>query len=109
MTDSIKINPTDPAHVIAALHAGTKALGLGVMHDKGDLTPEQVREIFGDYLNGRRYKGRVEIFLDYVTGRPIKVSLLLDDDGLVVEVDRPDLYDRDAGPDACLSALAPFL
>lgn len=87
--------------VLAALHAGTAALGMGKMHDKGNLTPQQAQEYInrmnkaatsgGDQsleFNRASLTGE-PMYFDYVCGRPIKIDLSKD------EID-VRLYDRDS-------------
>ena len=87
--------------VLAALHAGTKALGMGALHDKGDLTPQQAQEYI-NRMNKAATGGNDQslefnrasltgdpMYFDYVCGRPIKIDLSKD------EIDTR-LYDRDS-------------
>jgi hypothetical protein len=75
--------------LLAALHNGSRAVGMGVVHDIGrDMTRAEARE----YL--ARRGGSFN--LDYVCGRPIKVYAR---DGVVSE-GSAGLYDRDNGPGA---------
>lgn len=103
----VNIAGLDKAAVLAALHNGTRALGMGVLHDIGrDLTVEEarfcieergddVKAMFGD-VAGRSNDG---IYFDYLLGRPLKVDIGGD------EFD-PSLYDRDAGEGAAERAIA---
>jgi hypothetical protein len=84
----IDVKGIDRGALIAALHNGTGAQGLGMMHDIcRDMTPEEGAKIL-DERNGK-------FQFDYLRGRPIKVWI--EGDMLM----RTDLYDRDARPGAC--------
>lgn len=97
--DVIDIKGIDRADLLMALHAGTRSVGSGVLHDRGNLTREQALDI----LNGGRGQSTnpdlpkfivdklpQEIRFDYIAGRPIKVSFKGD------ELHYSRLYDRDA-------------
>lgn len=100
-SDEIDISDLDEAEVIAALHNGTRALGMGMLHDIGRITAEQVRadldkegEFGGGFLvNGMRR-------FDYFHGRPLKPSI---GNG---KINSLALYDRDAGQGAGERVLA---
>lgn len=98
---SVNIAGLPKNEVLAALHAGTKALGMGVLHDKGDLTPEQAQEYI-NRMNKAATHGNDQslefnrasltgdpMYFDYVCGRPLKVDL----GGDVIDT---RLYDRDS-------------
>jgi hypothetical protein len=87
--DMIDIGGLDKAEVLAALHNNTRAVGLGRLHDRGDVTADDVRPQFED---------RSRLYFDYVFGRPIKVDLSGDSFD-------PVLYDRDAGPGSARRAI----
>lgn len=76
----------DEAVLVHALHHGTQAIGMGVFHDRPDLTVDDARKLIGQVVDGDIVR------LDYLAGRPMKVSI----DTLRKEFD-PRLYDRDAG------------
>jgi hypothetical protein len=78
---AVSIEGLDKAAVLAALHNGTKALGLGRLRDLG-------RDMSVAEANG--FIARHGLRFDYLAGRPLKVDLEGD------EFD-PGLYDRDAG------------
>lgn len=104
MSDTINIAGLDKAAILAALHNGTRALGMGRLHDIGrDLTVEEARTIMGIGDDSTQMFGDMgrkrELYFDYVQGRPIKVDLSGD------EFD-PWLYDRDAGQGAAARAIA---
>lgn len=78
----IDISGLDKGAVLAALHNGTMAQGLGVFHDLGrPMTPEEGATEFQSYIHG---------YIDYCHGRPIKCDLSGDQF-------EERLYDRDAG------------
>lgn len=76
----------DEAELIHALHHGTRAQGMGVLHNRPSLTVEDVRAEPAERPAHVRYS------FDYYHGRPLKVRLDTD----AKEFD-PRLYDRDAG------------
>ena len=83
---SLNIEGLDRAELLAALHNGTRALGLGALHDLGrPMTREEAqREIDARALpNG-------DVRFDYVQGRPIKVAFRGG------ELLHERLFDRDA-------------
>lgn len=93
---TIDISGLDPEVLVLALWRGTRALGLGVIHDRDDLTVEQVRGV----IASQQSKPGGTIRLDYVFGRPIKVTL----DGNLLY--HSALYDRDAGEGECARIVA---
>jgi hypothetical protein len=91
----IDVSGIDHAALLAALHNGTKPLGLGALHDMGrDMTVEEAQTIL-DEQNGK-------FDFDYLKGRPLKVWI--ENDG--VTLCRSDLYDRDTRPGACAAIVA---
>src|SRR3954470_6264884 len=87
-TDTVSFEGLDPAEVVHALYHGTRALGMGALHDQPKMTVEQVRDALALHpptKNERRY-------LDYFYGRPLKIDL-----DLHTKTFRSRLYDRDAG------------
>lgn len=88
MEGDIDITGIDKAELLAALYNGTRALGLGMIHDRrAGMTADDA----SFYL---RTDGEPDRF-DYVAGRPIKVEF----NGDTLRFSQ--LYDRDAGPGAC--------
>lgn len=110
--ETIDATGIDKVSLVLELYAGTMAIGLGELHDQaGGLTKEQAAEALGSCSRSTPYqlfngnpKVVRECSFDYVAGRPLKVSVLELDDGRTV-IDRPDLYDRDAGAGACQRAV----
>ena len=91
---NIDITGIDKAELLAALYNGTRAIGMGVLHDLDDgMTIEKAQEIIDTRMEGC-LPDSGKLWFDYVCGRPIKVNIT----GDVME--RADLYDRDAGPGA---------
>lgn len=95
-TTIIDISGIDHAELLRELHAGTRALGMGRMHDRGPLTIEQCRDIIA---GGRgpdhnpdfaAVTGADTVSFDYVSGRPIKVTFKGN------ELHSAWMYDRDA-------------
>lgn len=88
---NIDIEGLTKAQVLKALHDGTRAIGMGMLHDLGrDMTLEEAERLT-----------RGDLYFDYVSGRPLKVDLNGDSFD-------PRLYDRDAGEgraEAVVSAL----
>jgi hypothetical protein len=80
----LNISGIDRAELIAGLYNGTPALGMGILHDRGTLTPEDIREDLGDRIDG-------DLHFDYYHGHPLKVSIQGE------ELHGEALYDRDAG------------
>ena len=86
--NSIDVSGIDHAALLAALHNGTNALGMGAFQDLGrDMTTEEAQTIL-DERNGK-------FDFDYLQGRPLKVWIEND------QLFRSDLYDRDSRPGAC--------
>jgi hypothetical protein len=92
--------------VLHALYHGTRAMGWGALHDNSSFSLEDARSWFsdgpaeGEFEPGLGYNRRREghiVRLDYVAGRPIKVTF----DTKAKTIDRDDLYDCDAGRGAC--------
>lgn len=88
--DLIDISGLDKYEVTAALHAGTHSQGLGVLHDTGALTADELRTAFPD--------GIPEYF-DYLRGRVMKV-------GLTKDSFNPRGYDMDNYPGAAADVIA---
>lgn len=87
----INIKGLDKAELLQALHAASRPLGMGWLHEKGDLTIEEARQMIaaaGKYL-----------YFDYVTGRVMKVDLSGD-------TMSGRMYDRDNGEGACAAVVA---
>jgi hypothetical protein len=85
----------DAASLLAALHNGTQAVGLGHLHAQIEpMTRAQAAAIL------EQQQWRFEF--DYVCGRPIKVRAVED----VIDELSMRLYDRDAGEGAFRRALA---
>ncbi len=90
----MEYDPSIPAWLILKhLHLGTQAIGLGVLHDRGQRTDAQ-------YQADQAESERTGYGFDYYHGRPLKCRI---SDG---SISRPDLYDRDAGHGACARAIA---
>lgn len=103
MSEKISIAGLDKAAVLAALHNGTRAVGMGVVHDIGrDMTVEEARGFLEAGRDTRRMFGdpsnQPKLYFDYLKGRPLKVDISGD------EFD-PRLYDRDAAPGAAQRAI----
>lgn len=82
---NIDITNLSRAAILAALHNGTRPVGLGHFHDiHANMSESEAQEFLDECkeLGGH-------VYLDYVFGRPVKVHFK----GNVLE--RADLYDRD--------------
>lgn len=94
-TDIDISNLPKPA-VLAALHNGTCAMGMGVLNDiHRDMTDEEAAKIMGWGDDATRMFGELgnredRLYFDYVQGRPLKADITGD-------VWDCWLYDRDAG------------
>ena len=102
---NVNIKGLDKAAVLAALHNGTRALGMGAFHDRGRMSVDDARRFIDAGKNDighPRTMGEGALRFDYVQGRPIKVDISGDDFD-------PRLYDRDAGEGAAERAIAPLL
>ncbi len=93
--DDIDISGIDRRILLDELHQGTRALGMGMLHDKRRLSDEDLNV----YLDEDRARDGA-LHFDYVCGRPVKVTF--DNDTL----EGAALYDRDAGDGACAAAVA---
>jgi hypothetical protein len=78
----------DEAILIHALYHGTQPLGMGAVHDRPDLTIDDVREIRG----ARERYGLNPWAFDYLFGRPLKLAL-----DTKTKMFDSRWYDRDAG------------
>lgn len=87
--DAIDITGIDRVELIIALWANTHALGMGRLHDRPTLDPESVRSYIAKCEQLPLHDGRIK--LDYVQGRPLKVTIKGN------ELHHWRLYDRDAG------------
>lgn len=99
---SISIAGVDKVKLIQELYRGTSPLGMGFLHDVGDLTDEQARGVLnletgGVYNPEPRPDGAIS--LDYVYGRPFKIKIHEN------ELEGEWLYDRDAGAGRCAAAV----
>lgn len=108
-TDEISYEGIDEAELIHGLYHGTRALGMGALHDIGGLTVEQVRSDIETLKpqkpwsmpaalpggSGSREPGG-HLYFDYYRGRPLKCGI--DTERKVIT--DPRLYDRDAGQGA---------
>jgi hypothetical protein len=94
----------DAAALLVALHNNTRARGLGLLHETGPLTREEAESVLADsrqqWVGDERYSHG--FVLDYVRGRPIKVTA--EADGAIDALSQA-LYDRDAGAGAFQRAL----
>lgn len=84
----VDIKGLDKAKVLSSLYNATRPQGFGFLHDlPQDMSVEQAKEIID-----ARLEVSVDLYFDYVQGRPIKVDLTKD-------TFESRLYDRDAGVD----------
>lgn len=88
---AIDIKGLDRVEVLRALYMGTRPMGMGILHDQpAGLTREEAK---AHLARCERPDGSAR--LDYVAGRPIKVTFRGD------TIESPTQYDRDAGAGAC--------
>lgn len=97
----MKITGLDVFELVAALHNGTRPLGMGVFNARGPMTATEVRAEDPD--RAARTKTRDGIYFDYYHGRPLKTRIVADGDALTVP--GTWLYDRDAGDGAFVRAV----
>ena len=102
--NDIDISNLPKNEVLAALHNGTCAMGMGMLHDIGrDMTADEAAKVLGwgddisrmvdqdgTHIAPANYNSDKRLYFDYVQGRPLKSD---------ITGDRwdPSLYDRDAG------------
>lgn len=91
----IDITGLSKAELLMELHNGTKAIGMGKLHDIGPMSLEQAQSEIA-----RRYTGDIPLKFDYVCGRPVKVDI----SGDVMKY--AELYDRDAGNGAAANVVS---
>lgn len=94
----ISIKGLDKAKVLAALHNGTRCLGMGFLHNIGTCSVEQAERD----INDRKPLGKCALCFDYYHGRPLKCDISGDSFD-------PWLYDRDAGDGAARRAIDSIL
>jgi hypothetical protein len=98
MSNEIDVFGIDLGELVAALHNGTKSVGMGRMQDLGrDMTAEEARREYGGYERG------MNLTFDYYHGRPVKVRI----DTTSSKLYHASLYDRDApdGDGSCQKAV----
>jgi hypothetical protein len=106
----IDISGIDKADLLAALHNGTRPMGMGFLQARGDMTAEDARaylkrgddhaEAFAEIkAKGGVVIGVEPLYFDYLCGRPLKVDI----GGDTLD---PRLYDRDAGEGAAARVIA---
>lgn len=100
MSTLINYDGIDEVDLIHALYHGTRALGMGRLHDRGNLDVSEVRLRLGAHIDEQRAAGEL-LFLDYFHGRPLKLAL-----DLKTKTFNPGLYDRDAGQGAAEKVVA---
>ena len=100
---NVNIKGLDKPAVLAALHNGTRALGMCALHDRGSMSVGDAQKFIDRGTNDIGLSvGEKNLRFDYVQGRPLKVDISGDDFD-------PRLYDRDAGEGAAERAIAPLL
>lgn len=87
----IDISGLDRVEVLRCLYNGTRAVGMGFLHDLGrDMTYAEAAVIWDGFGGVDK-----DVQFDYIRGRPIKVGIQGS------SIVREDLYDRDTRPGAC--------
>jgi hypothetical protein len=94
MDDVISYEGIDEAELLVALYHGTKPLGMGWLHNNDGFSVDDARK-YVEHATKHAHNGKA--WFDYVAGRPVKVAF----DTLLKNIERVDLYDRDAGEGAC--------
>lgn len=93
-TISFEGHAYEPVGLIIALHAYTRPVGLGALNELGrELTRDEAEMVWRTVCNTQRSLEQNGFHLDYIAGRPIKVTVR---DGEIAEHSEL-LYDRDAG------------
>lgn len=92
--EKIDISGIDTAKLLVRLYHGTRARGIGRLHDLQSFDEPAAQRWLGEYP--KVVGGPRRFYFDYVCGRPIKVSI--EGDWIL----SPELYDRDTHPGACL-------
>jgi hypothetical protein len=84
----------DEATLIHGLYHGTRALGMGILHHKGDLSVADVAVDLAAMASGEypQPDSSGRIYFDYYRGHPLKMTL-----DTTNKTFNPRLYDRDAG------------
>lgn len=97
--DELDITGIDLPDLIIALHAGTEAVGLKARHDIRRRLKREEAELILKNSSKTAPDGSIYVYLGYVYGRPVKVSLDLRESKLR----EAWLYDRDCpnGPGSC--------
>lgn len=98
----VSFRGVDLAVLVHALYYGTRAQGMGRIHDRPDLTVDEVRAEITRCIHTRPPgPDRQRVVIDYYHGRPLKVKIDLG----TLEFDAK-LYDRDAGEGAAARVVA---
>jgi hypothetical protein len=110
--NEISYDGVDEADLVLGLYRGTRALGMGRLHDAPGITVEDVRADLAGMRDVGEFgiptmdmpdrRGDSAIRFDYYRGRPLKCSL--DPARKVLRGVR--LYDRDAGAGAAAAVVA---
>lgn len=81
----------DEATLLVALYHGTAPLGMGFLHNDPGFDKDEAEKLLAIY------DGDDFVHLDYIAGRPIKVTF-----DRIMQTFNPVLYDRDAGAGVAL-------
>lgn len=92
------------AEALHALYHGTVPLGMGWFHNNDAFSVADAQRVIDSHKT-RPDSLKTGVSFDYVAGRPIKVDF--DTEAKLIR--RVDLYDRDAGPDACARVISAAL
>jgi hypothetical protein len=98
--NEISIEGLEPSDVLAALYNAARPLGMGMLH----YTPEKMSRVDDQEIIDRmrrEWDGKEFASVDYVKGRPLKVTLDLT--GKVLRNAR--LYDRNQGEGLCAEVI----
>jgi hypothetical protein len=88
------------AELLVALYHATSALGMGVLHDRRHFSTSDAESFLARYE-----PHETQIRLDYVAGRPFKLTI----DRAEKRVGSTKLFDRDAGRGAAARAIGAAL
>lgn len=103
--DAIDVTDVDHIELLVQLYAHTKSMGMGVLHDiHGGLPRAVAKEIMMELFGNLLKDGVAHI--DWVAGRPIKLTWIRVAASETIHISRSDLYDRDSYPGAFGRALA---
>ena len=96
---SIDLKDLNLPEVLQKLYSATRPLGMGFLHDKPVFSRDDAQAALDAGARNDGDGNPSVISLDYVAGRPIKITFIKKDDRWWIR--HPRKYDRDAGLGAC--------